>query len=369
MLELLHNVYKVIYDDLSKNHLKSEDIYFKKHLCQKISIENESIYIPLDHFDPLSTEICEWCAANAKTSSVTELYLILFGIIGSVRGGFDVFGELTEIIHFNNDMSCKKNFIENFKKIASTNIGRVLLYVIFREIRRYENKDGLYVGSVNKADIRLSEQGSKFRNLARNISIVNNEDNGFYFPCLNSGEPEEAQISFSGQVMKTSVIDHDFQIINHYRPNDIGLFHELLHWLQFLRHPERAKAECTNVASSTDIRKFVPAKGYENTVAINLGRIYFKELNDEEFKNSKQYWCRESGIFNLGDLRVILGSTDSSLFLEYDDLSENLYREVVNEPLRYGHEAISDYKTYIEKSSVIKKVISNVKKAKKRFKV
>jgi hypothetical protein len=181
--------------------------------------------------------------------------------------------------------------------------------------------------------------------------------------------PADKAIEFFSQnpLTETTVIAEklsgtsDYAIRRRERPDSVGIFHEMLHWFHLLRHTERYRVESD---MPEDLRINVQHDG-DNGIKLYLGAMYLGTLRDKDLDNSEKYWCdfNDAGkrCFRIEEMRTILGSCRDidSFFIEGDDLSENLYRLCIGEPLRYGwsgadgreHESVTDVaKDVCEKS-------------------
>ena len=95
---------------------------------------------------------------------VTKFYMAMFGLIKwegqYLEMGFDELNQACKILNLDSMSNKKrKNFIRNFYKIASTSVGRTLLYRLLIEIRRTNIEgSGCIDSSIGKI---LEEQGEK----------------------------------------------------------------------------------------------------------------------------------------------------------------------------------------------------------------
>lgn len=131
---------------------------------------------------------------------------------------------------------------------------------------------------------------------------------------------------------------------------DISLFHEMTHWYHYLRNPKKFTEEA-------DKNRFV--------ISLQLHPLwmcYWAGLtqNEERDPNRKDvsilYWT------NLEELRTILGGTktiENNVYVEGDDLSENLYRMCIGAPIRFGHSNLGFYEDVKVANNVINALIEN----------
>lgn len=223
-------------------------------------------------------------------------------------------------------------FWETFRQIAENPIGRVLLYRILIEIRR-QDASGEGCTEFNSE----SPESKIQRNNARSLRILQlNWDNWTYQYAI--GPDEIAPIQSPGiiccylakenraNVTLVHKDENDQYYTQHTREeNDstyfqTSLFHEMLHWYQQLRAPERCIQESNiplenlNQPSLFDIYAYSPPIPYLS-------------------------WGCDPLCLLAGELRVICGrSLESSTdYLEGDDLSENALRCSLNTYMRFGH--------------------------------
>ena len=139
--------------------------------------------------------------------------------------------------------------------------------------------------------------------------------------------------------------------------SDIGMFHELCHWYHFLRNPcrylnERTASNSTVRLNGTDIR---------DSMRIPIGQYFWRHqiaVNNNRWKVSALPWIDSEGGWHVHfeEIRNILGvKKNISDYMEGDDLSENLYRISIGQPIRFGH---SEY-AYYEDKDIIQDVINN----------
>lgn len=215
---------------------------------------NADIYFPIDGRQPTTQKAAEWSCANIDntlTSPITEWYMQMFGLLpnrtivahGSpiyVQAGWVINDkdqlEAKTIISFEEDPKdqIKTSFIQNFRKIASTSVGRVLLYRILIEIRRHttENKGVLEISMPNI-------MGIEDRNKNRSIEIRFGDYTFFESSA-------RITVNFSSPCHLT-VIGKKYDLYSYITTDpstyDIDIFHEMNHWYHYLRHPDRQTYE------------------------------------------------------------------------------------------------------------------------------
>lgn len=289
---------------------------------------------------------------NAGDAMVTEWYVRAFGGNNAVVLATD----MPDIIDnnvcwgFGNrhiiqaDPVIAQQFWQAFLVIAQDPVGRVLLYRLLIEIRRLDHPNGN--GCCENGIALLNA-----RNNVRTVYITANPYQGFSFNVING----VGFINFDPNrpVLNTIRIANDNNTIDTYQDNaasyDICLFHELLHWFHFLRHPNR----------------FFESKSNDPALYRYLLRSYYGDLSelytwgsidDEELRTilgSPDYnneWYRALMSMNAfvqgSPIPVALGLTlpANASFFNGDDLSENAYRLSRNEHgrrthMRFGHGA------------------------------
>lgn len=327
---------------------------------------NANIYFPVDGRQPTTPEAAEWSCANIdnrEDSPITEWYMQMFGLLpnrtivarGSsiyVQAGWVINDkdqlEAKTIISFEEDPKdqIKTSFIQNFRKIASTSVGRVLLYRILIEIRRHttENKGVLETSIPNII-------GIEDRNKNRSIEIRFGDYTFF---------ESSARISVNfNPPCHLTVIGKKYDLYSYITTDpstyDIDIFHEMNHWYHYLRHPDRQTYE-RNIKKN-EFYNYEIYKDY-------WGMIPETESIKEKREASMTPWIgRTEDKIACEEIRNILGKQRNvtnnpglanNAYFEGDDLSENLYRACLGKPLRFGH----DTKAFYENNRVIDMVIN-----------
>lgn len=330
-----------------------------------------NIYFPTNGVQPTTEEAVILSCANVDntpTSPVTNWYMQMFGVLehsgvflevgldktNTAKKILSIDGLLSDDLH--NELpkkyiSQKDAFVKNFRKIASTAVGRTLLYRILIEIRRHDstvNKFGCVDSDVT-APIAI-ERRNDCRHLIINWKSSGNSFN-FANKVINFG------IQFPTRKPTTIGQENDLQqyheIILYPRPDDVGLLHEMIHWYHFLRHTERFTIERNAGNGSINIH----GKKADNAIYIHIGNYYWPTATEDRWKLSAMPWFvinEEELAVGFEEIRTILGSkkVDVEGYINGDDISENLYRSCDNQPLRFGHSGTAFY----EDKSVIDKV-------------
>ena len=234
----------------------------------------------------------------------------------------------------------RKNFIRNFYKIASTSVGRTLLYRLLLEIRRTDTKNNN--GCIDDSLIEkvLAPYDLDRRNACRRLGIITP-----YKTRSNSFNQRKKSINFypSKDTKKINALGEKIkdkvEIIKTSRTDDVGLFHEMLHWFHTLREPERKKRE-SQIACGTSDKELLTLKILMESEKLELwiGQKEKKNplseliLKMEEFRTIMGYTVNFS--ITIDEITI---SYSAGEVLNGDDLSENLYRLCVGQQLRYGH--------------------------------
>lgn len=365
------------------------------------SYEQIYIYFPLNGHQPTTEDAVKWSCANidnTETSPITDWYMKMFGVIpykgngdsdeDYIQAGYDEDNQLKRIISYdqatmendktlinvpssNTQKTKKQFFIDNFRKIASTSVGRVLLYRLLIEIRRVD-KNGNGGEENNKCYIKFIAQRNKLRTL--HIKFYENGFPLFTENLLNSKFPG---IYISPKDAYSSLITNSKQdggrVITFKQKSDldVNLFHELCHWLHSLINYERKEKR----TREKWIYKINNNELPRSALMLDIGLFFYGYLdgNIDRAKISNKCWWGESYDFmleksfdvtNFEEMHTILGAHASfyDKYINGDDLCENLYRAERNLPLRFGHcgkDGIGG--NFIEDENVIERVIKITK--------
>lgn len=247
-----------------------------------------------------------------------------------------------------NSGNISPTFWKTFRVIAQDPVGRVLLYRLLIEIRRLDDwwpnengccEDGIGFGFLSNA-----------RNNARTMYITDNLNQGFSFSFNGHAF---INFDFNNTSVNTIKVINSVQIGTEpdHCPDsyDFSLFHELLHWFHFLRHPSRY---FESDSKDPTLYRYLLRSYYGD-----LSELYtWGSIDDEElrtilgspnYKNSEHVSLMPNDAFIAGgSIPVKLGFTlpANASFLNGDDLSENAYRLSRNEHgrrthMRFGHGA------------------------------
>ncbi|MDR2067760.1 MAG: hypothetical protein LBP41_02105 [Holosporaceae bacterium] len=347
-----------------------------------------NIYFPADGHQPTTPEAVAYSCANIdnrENSPITDWYMQMFGVIpfqnvgapgvnDYIKAGwtnptvvpptpFVPAAQRIITFHANVDntmvndpdaatgapqITRQQLFIQNFRKIASTSVGRVLLYRILIEIRR-QSTIGNARGCPEIGNYATGNLAS--RNNLRSIE-VNIAHNDFSF------SPRKRRIKFSPVLDSATIIGKTNRegytnIVRSDDTVDISLFHEMIHWYHYLRYTNRYLRE---PAPHTTPR-------LENHY---LGKYYWSALNCRLIGWTGQVisgekWENRDNILDFEEMRTVLGvpylgsiENYAQNYKEGDDLSENLYKMCIGAPLRFGYDNLGFY----EDRKVINRVIN-----------
>ncbi|MDR0580941.1 MAG: hypothetical protein LBG04_02390 [Holosporaceae bacterium] len=268
-----------------------------------------------------------------------------------LQSGFDKDGNASRIIDFDSDMNAqqvctgrstrKKLFKKEFREMASTSVGRVLLYRQLMEIRRKTTNDDCSPVDHLEDGIVISSEYLNMRNSHRSITIKWGNDNSGNLLDLGNGRIEffaKNPVKEIGIITRKQETAYMVERVK--RPDNVGIFREMLHWFHFLRHPLRFYIEADKIYDTVALNEIRIIDG----ITVDLGSIYFGSLRGDDLKNSERHWdglnSEGKRLFKMEEIRNILGNIrkdGNASFLEGDDLSENLYRLCIGLLLRYGH--------------------------------
>lgn len=347
-----------------------------------------NIYFPADGSQPTTHEAAEYSCANVNSNRVTDWYVRAFGGdkgLASSRGAnppnvdngpkigfkentpsyvithtpYSVAQKITKPcrIYFSPQM---RRFWQAFREIASNPVGRVLLYRILIEIRRQNA-----IGGRCENGIALRPASLEKRNFCRSIVIKYSPD-GCSFACGSrrtlAFDPDDATaITMKLRNLRGGAIKLETAVDPEDDSDDIGIFHEMLHWFHFLRNPIRYNY--SDFADPT-YYKYLLRAYYGNYHEISEVHTWDGYVDEEEIRTilgTPNY--NTIGEFNLMDyagtflpnnprdgININHGGRRKHIpyearFLEGDDLSENVYRMSKQIPgaggaryrMRFGH--------------------------------
>jgi hypothetical protein len=269
---------------------------FEHFTLQDSTGANADIYFPIDGHQPTTPEAAQWSCANVDAnnlvSPITRWYRYMFfrsllgiGIHimnwgGTIRTGTPgTRGKRRE----------ERKFMKAFLMIAANPMGRVLLYRLLIETRRVDAANN---GCCENGIIAIPYLGT--RNFARAIFIDYDEDDLLFVQKSNGQwginfNPRDTDSDF------IRIMANQLDTVDGQDSLDIGLFHEMLHWFQLLRHPTRFFKE--------DIKECSPSQ------YMYLSRCYY---GDDSFRWELFTW----GGVDHQEMRTILGAPNYGVVAE-----------------------------------------------------
>ena len=330
-----------------------------------------NIYFPADGSQPTTPDAVKYSCANVEDEAITEWYMKMFGVIpinqvaineaiavnnlppppvvvcaGWRDGHLHIAQYPQGVISFDasvdgtmvNDpnipgvrISRRALFEREFRKIASTSVGRVLLYRILIEIRRQRVGKGVLETNMSIELLRgknltiddiYAHNFDLFpsRNICRSISINWQVNNKFSFRL-------SGHIDISNTIAKKQTLIYNFDnrlafISLEKSGLDEDLFHEMCHWYHYLRDPSRF---------INDVQ-MIKDKICKINDGNRIGSLFYGSKYDDAYlKLASVAWCSINDtirrlVVNFEEMRTILGSSPNCVnYLEGDDISENLY--------------------------------------------
>jgi hypothetical protein len=259
-----------------------------------------NIYFPTDGRQPTTPGAAVWSCANVDAnnlaSPITQWYVDAFF---TRNFGFTSTNKITSIITAQ-AVALRPGLGNAFRAIAANPVGRVLLYRLLIEIRR---QDAANEGCVEDG-IGITPGMSGFRGWTRRISI-RREANTFEFePIMGDGgsvirfDPSAiAEFTCLRINAATIAAPPTIDTVDLQNDLDIPLFHEMLHWFQYLRHPVRFVEE--------DIKGCMP--------------VYYQYLSRCYYGNDGFNWESFAwGGLDHQEMRTILGAPNYNTAAEVD---------------------------------------------------
>ena len=335
--------------------------------CEHIIVPgtNCDLFFPTNGVQPTTEEAgqCSGARYNGPNNdAVTDWWVRVFGgndavnlsyliphvdTENNVFMGFDNLNHIITLPVVDNPIGFKRAFCTSFRTIAADPVGRVLLYRLLIEIRRIDRPGGN--GCCGDDVVFLGSYNLNARNVCRNITInYAQEGCSFYIlgHIINFKRDDTTKITTLLKV-DANTLKTDIEA----RPSDIGLFHEMLHWFHFLRHPSKY---LDNQSSKPTAFKYAMCYyyGYQSELCA-WGNINAEEIatilgNPNLNQNPNPYVALihpeafptiaprigHITIQNHGVLQYILNYYK---YLHGDDLSENAYRASRGQHMRFGH--------------------------------
>ncbi|MDR1236393.1 MAG: hypothetical protein LBJ96_05290 [Holosporaceae bacterium] len=254
--------------------------------------------------------------------------------------------------HFS-DISTKQ-FMLSFLKIADNPVGRNLLFGILSRVEQIRGKRPLpflnYYNRFNKPIPKIDmKKWTKMSHLS-----VHNDGEGFSIEVFTPSV-SEARLklpcpwkthNYSEYLSLPAINDVDGRVVNAVIPYELAIFHEFIHWFQYLYDPIRSEIE-KNDAAWRNIDLF----GRLDEVDVTTMGRYSKLWSDIDHRSHQitEIWegCFNHNGIGFYEMRVILGelytSPDVLTFLDF--ISENAMRILLNCPVRLGCN-LEDFTSY-----------------------
>jgi hypothetical protein len=235
---------------------------FRNAFVRHIFVGDVNIYFPENGSQPTTVDAARYSCANIVSDHVTDWYVRAFGgntgvelsygrvVPGadhSPQMGFAAGGGAAHIITVNMTplvgggghpmpANFAQQFWQTFRTIASNPVGRVLLYRILIEIRRQNAGIGTCGDGIVPGFHVLTA-----RNLCRSIEIRYNlnRGNSFAIGAERTLRFDNSVMALRSITLRIAAAELDTNLDPDNKTVDIPVFHEMLHWLHFLRHPQR----------------------------------------------------------------------------------------------------------------------------------
>lgn len=353
--------------------IQAIESYQNRIWCEDVQIPNTNchLYFPSNGSQPSTQEAGAWSGARYNepdNNRVTDWWVRVFGgnravnlsrvgapdTLREQRMGFDRGGVATHIIQVNTTIpgtpaGFEQQFWQTFRDIAADPVGRVLLYRLLIEIRRTDGPNG--PGCCGD-DVSLPQRYNLHnRNNCRSINVSYNQEG-----CAFNAVQQSIKFVYNNNMQTTvlTITQQGLTTISETRPSDIGLFHEMLHWLHFLRSPKK----------QTDNKGLAPRNfkypmrcyyGYPSEMCA-WGEIKAEEiatiLGVPNLNNNPHPYIHQgtdlinngsfSGVQVPNSTQVSINGTNRYVlnfykFINGDDLSENVYRASRGWHMRFGH--------------------------------
>ncbi|MDR1366619.1 MAG: hypothetical protein LBJ13_01785 [Puniceicoccales bacterium] len=330
---------------------------FEHFTLQDSTAANADIYFPMNGNQPTTPEAARWSCANVDAnnpgSSITQWYVDAFF---AERFGFAAnVAPLTvrPIVSIQNNV-IQASFDGAFLTMAANPVGRVLLYRLLIEIRRQVMGGNGY---------GWCERLTVFNN------VLSGRNNGRSINIVFSGAASETEfqrcpdwsweINFNPNDNASDfvqIINDQLSMDSGQDDLDIGLFHEMLHWFQFLRHPVRFFDE--GIEACNPSRYMYLSRCYYGNVSeqFTWGGMDHQEmrtiLGAPNYNTQAEVDLFHPDALLSNDPGGFLAATNTAgtvgylppecAFYEGDDLSENAYRMArhtagVPVRMRFGH--------------------------------
>ncbi len=193
------------------------------------------------HNDDLVTDW--WVRVFGGNMAVNQIHNGMYDRLMAPRMGFKINGHNSHIIRVdtrNIPAGFEQRFWQTFRQIAADPVGRVLLYRLLIEIRRMnDDKSGCYEGNFAFINTRNSLRSIEIRNTNDGFEFVYAEHSILF--NLN----DKPKLTLHVDYIKSGIVSKAEE-----RPNDVALFHEMLHWFHFLRNIPRVVENMRETAAA-----------------------------------------------------------------------------------------------------------------------
>jgi hypothetical protein len=327
---------------------------FEHFTLQDSTGANADIYFPIDGHQPTTPDAAVWsCAnvdANNPASPITLWYMDAFF---THNFGFTRLNGASPIIQIQDPRELP-NFRDIFRIIAANPVGRVLLYRLLIEIRREDAGMGCCGdGLIPNKSFLASRDASRRINIKyeKEKFAFNPEKECAVIKCDLDAQEELSCLRINNGVQTIDT----FELL---APIDIDLFHEMLHWFQFLRHPVRELKESKENCKRGNEYMYLSRCYYGNIserftwggkinhreMRVILGAPNYGIHGELSLFHQNALWSTDPGGFlNIVNGGVTVGYLPPEcVFYNGDDLSENAYRmarHTAANPvrMRFGH--------------------------------
>ena len=330
-----------------------------KHIL--VPVANYDLYFPADGSQPDTADAGLWSGARntgqPNDDAVTDWWVRVFGgnnavnlsrvgapdVLAEPRMGFNAAG-IAHIIQVAAGApgGFERQFWQTFRDIAADPVGRVLLYRLLIEIRRKDDagrdgccEDGIIL-DVDRNNLRNVE--IRYTNVGFSFSWI--------YRCINFDLRNIRTLTLHVDHIRNGIVGQAED-----RPQDVALFHEMLHWFHFLRNTQKLRDNITGNATSF---KYVMRCYYGDQselciwgancnaeeIATILGTPNHNKFQHLAFIPTNAYFplinrpANPIVILNNGVRSYI---PFAERFLNGEDLSENTYRCSKGLHMRFGH--------------------------------
>ena len=180
-----------------------------------------------------------WVRVFGGNAAVNAIHRGIYDRLLELQMGFDNVNNPIHIIQVNAagaPLNFERQFWQDFRQIAADPVGRVLLYRLLIEIRRLDGPGGN--GCCGDDVILPRRYNLTNRNNCRSLRIKYSNDGCCFYGrrrCIEF----DTDINIQTSVLSTDATATKVTTEEDNRDCDIALFHEMLHWLHYLRNSYR----------------------------------------------------------------------------------------------------------------------------------